>query len=225
MRNITVATCTSLTNWPWDMVSKSYILWILAYLNQFCCPSSRLVILIKRPSFYFLSIGNSSRLFKFIWSCIFTGKLFSLWMTHLMVFYKERWVWNLFWSQNLDKLMFRRGGRYFLRLQFSFQFLLFSHVLCFVTKIFVQKVFFDRRYSSLFEMLVHVNVGYILPLIIFQVLLIFTGLTTTMIFRTWDVSLLRIEMMIHWLFFIRVKTKINYTKRLKKKAYKVEWIG
>jgi len=36
------------------------------------------------------------------------------------------------------------------------------------------------------------------------------------------ISLMRIEMLIHLIFFIRVKTKINYTKRLKKKAYKVE---
>ena len=218
MRNITVATGTCLTDRSWDMMSETNILWIFTYLNQFCCPSSRFVILIKRPSFNFLSIGNSSWLFKFIWSCIFTGKLFSLWMAHLMVLYEERWVWNLFWSQNLDKLMFRRSGRYFLRLQFSFQFLFFSHILCFVTRIFVQKVFFDRRYSSLFEMFVHVNVGYVLPLIIFQVLLIFTGLTTTMVFWTWDISLLRIEMMIHWLFLLELKPKLIIQKGLRKKS-------
>lgn len=73
-----------------------------------------------------------------------------------------------------------------------------------MTEIFIKKFFFDWGHSSLFEMLVHIYVGGIGTLIIFNFILITTSFTPAMILRGGDISFEAMNMSIHELFFILV---------------------
>jgi hypothetical protein len=77
-----------------------------------------------------------------------------------------------------------RSGGGFLRFQLFLELFLLGNILGFVAQLFIKLLLFDRRNSSLLQVLVHVNVRRILPLIIFQLFLVTAGLTTAVVLRT-----------------------------------------
>jgi len=81
-----------------------------------------------------------------------------------------------------------------------------------VALILVEKLFLNRRHASFLEVLVHVNVGVVLPLVIFQLILVSTSLASAVIFGTGNISLLVVTVGIHRFYFLFWESQINYTK-------------
>ena len=74
----------------------------------------------------------------------------------------------------------------------------------FATELFVGvfgEFFFARGDTSFFHVPEHVNVGGIGALIIFEFLLVATGLASTVVFRTGDLSFVRRDVLVHGVIF------------------------
>lgn len=177
-----------------------------------------MLVLFSKRVFHVLKVHYTSGLFWNIRGAIFTGKLLTLRVTHRVVIYKKRWCGHLFLAQGLKQFVLARSGGGFLRFQLFLKLFLLGNILGFVAQVFVELLLFDRRNSSLLQVLIHVNVRWILSLVIFQLFLVTTGLTPAVIFGTWNIPLLVVNELIHcFIFLFLVFIKNNYTKTFLKK--------
>ena len=102
-----------------------------------------------------------------------------------VVFDEERGGRGLFGFKDLDQFVFGWGGRGFFGFRFFLCLKVFSCVFGFTTELFVEVfglLFFDRWNSSFFHVFVHVNVGGIGTLVIFEFILVTTGLAPAIVF-------------------------------------------
>lgn len=109
--------------------------------------------------------------------------------------------------------MFGRGGGGFFGFGFFFGLEVFVYVFGFAAELFVGvfgKLFFDRGDASFFHVFVHVDIGGIGTLVIFELVLVATGLTSTIVLRTGDISLMRGNVLVHGIIFYFCLSLIYY---------------
>ena len=192
---------------------ESNIFWILADFDEFAETDSDFAVFIESAAPEVINIEGPSCLFEGIVEPIFAGKFLSLRVTDRVIFDEEGGGGGLFGFEDLDEFMFGGDSGGFFGFGFFFGLEVFSDVFGFAAELFVGvfgELFFDRRDASFFHVFVHVDVGGIGTLVIFELVLVATGLTSAVVLRTGDVSLVRGNVLVHGIIFYFCLSLIYY---------------